>query len=102
MCALHDQFPEHMRAAVLLGAFAGLRDGEVCGIRVSDVDFLRGVIHPAGQHPAEPLKTEISRTPIPVPRDLTTALSAHLASRLFPGEHMLWNEWGRRLGPWLV
>jgi hypothetical protein len=27
----HDAMPEHLRAAVLLGAFAGLRIGEVCG-----------------------------------------------------------------------
>lgn len=100
--ALHDAFPEHLRAAVLLGAFAGLRDAETCGLRVADVDFLRGVIHPTVQYPAEPLKTEISRTPIPVPRSFTEALSAHLAVERVPGEHVLWNEWGRQCAPWVV
>ena len=65
--ALHDAMPERLRAAVLLGAFAGLRCAEACGLRVADVDFMRGIISPAVQYPAEPLKTEISRTPVPVP-----------------------------------
>jgi integrase len=100
--ALHDAFPEHLRAAVLLGAFAGLRDAEACGLRVSDVDFLRGVIHPTMQYPARELKTDISRTPIPVPRSLTDALAEHLAQRPVPGEHVLWNEWGRQCAPWVI
>ncbi len=56
--AVHDVFPEHLRAAVLLGAFAGLRLAEVCGLRVVDVDFMRGIVHPAVQYPAQPLKSE--------------------------------------------
>ena len=43
--------PEHLRVAVLLGAFAGLRIAEVSGLRVSDVDFTRGVVHPKQQWP---------------------------------------------------
>lgn len=53
--ALYRVFPEHLRAAVLLGDFAGLRVGEVAGLRVSDVDFmLSGVIHPVVQYPSAP------------------------------------------------
>ena len=55
--AIHDAMPEHLRVAVLLGAFAGLRIAEVSGLRVSDVDFTRGVVHPKQQWPAGPLKT---------------------------------------------
>jgi integrase len=40
--AIHDAMPDHLRAAVLLGAFAGLRVAEVSGLRVADVDFIRG------------------------------------------------------------
>jgi integrase len=47
--ALHDQMPEHLRAGVLLGAFAGLRLAETCGLRVADVDFMRGIVSPAVQ-----------------------------------------------------
>ena len=74
--ALHDVMPERLRAAVLLGAFAGLRCGEACGLRVADVDFMRGVITPAVRHPAEPLKSETSRQAIPVPRSLSLELAA--------------------------
>jgi integrase len=81
--ALHDAMPEHLRAAILLGAFAGLRCAEACGLRVADVDFMRGVISPAVQFPAEELKTEISRTAIPVPRSLALEdLRHYLASLL--------------------
>ena len=40
--AIHDAMPVHLRVAVLLGAFAGLRIAEVSGLRVADVDFTRG------------------------------------------------------------
>jgi integrase len=66
--ALYDAMPAHLRAAVLLGAFVGLRTAEVCGLRIADVDFMRGVVAPAVQYPAEPLKTETSRTAIPIPQ----------------------------------
>ena len=55
--AIHDAVPDHLRVAVLLGAFAGLRVAEVAALRVSDVDFIRGVVHPKQQWPANPLKT---------------------------------------------
>ena len=63
--ALHDIVPERIRAAILLGALAGLRLAEACALRASDVDFMRGIIYPRVQYPAEPLKTDISKTPIP-------------------------------------
>jgi integrase len=55
--ALHDAMPEQLRASVLLGAFAGLRVAEACGLRVADVDFMRGIITPAVQYLDEPLRT---------------------------------------------
>jgi integrase len=101
--ALHDAMPEELRAAILLGAFVGLRVAEACGLRVSDVDFLRGVITPAVQYPAEPLKTEISKTAIPIPRSLSTALGAHVGR--WRAEHVLSGEAGEtgwQLGPWAL
>jgi integrase len=79
--ALHDAMPEHLQAAVLLGAFAGLRISEACGLRVDDVDFVRGVVHPVCQYGGQPLKTAGSAAPIPVPRELTLLLSAAVARR---------------------
>ena len=60
------------------GRVAGPRLPEVCGLRVDDVGFMRGVAHPVQQHPADPLKPEISRTPVPIPQDLALALSRHV------------------------
>lgn len=79
MWALHDALPEHFRPVVLLGAFAGLRVAEIAALRTGDVDFMRGVITPAIQYPARELKTEISKTSIPIPAELAVMLNANPA-----------------------
>ncbi|MFJ7207473.1 tyrosine recombinase XerC [Streptomyces sp. NPDC098789] len=71
---LYEAFDEQYRLAVLLGAFAGLRVGEVCGLRRADVAFPEREIRPAVQYPAEPLKTDMSREAIPVPDELVAAI----------------------------
>jgi integrase len=73
--ALYDAMPPAARPAILLAAFAGLRLSEAVALRFSDVDFLGARICPAVQYPAEELKTEISKTPIPVPRELMDELN---------------------------
>lgn len=78
--ALHDQVPEHLRSAVLLGAFVGLRLSEVAGLRADDVDFMRGIVTPATQYGDVPLKTDISRMPVPIPAELALELSASMAT----------------------
>lgn len=98
--ALHDAMPGHLRAAVLLSAFAGLRLAEVCGLRIEDVDFMRGVLHPAVQYPAEPLKSETARTAVPIPETLALTLSAHVAG--YGAETVFTNELGRQLAPWTL
>jgi integrase len=95
--ALHDAMPPRLRAAVLLGAFAGLRSAESCGLRAADVDFMRGIVRPCVQYPAEPLKTDISRTAVPVPAAMTLELSAHVAR--WPGEWLLCGRDGGQLSP---
>jgi integrase len=42
--------PERLGAAVLLRALAGLRLAESCGLRDSDVDFMRGIVFPRMQY----------------------------------------------------
>jgi len=96
--ALHDAIDEHLRPAVLLGAFAGLRTSETCALRVSDVDFMRGIVSPAIQWPAEPLKSECSRTPVPIPQELALTLAA--AVKKFGGESVVTDEAGRSSSPW--
>jgi integrase len=49
--ALHDIMPARLRIAILLGALAGLRCAEACGLRVADVDFMRGIVYPRGAVP---------------------------------------------------
>jgi integrase len=97
--ALYGAMPPHLGPAILLGAFVGLRLAETCGLRVSDIDFMRGVVHPTVQYPAQPLKTEMSRTAVPIPESLAFELSAHV--KAFPGEEewLLFNEWGDQLSP---
>jgi integrase len=92
---LHDAMPERLRAAILLGAFVGLRSAEACGLRVADVDFMRGVVHPAVQYPAMPLKSETSRTAVPIPQELALVLSEHMARR--PAETILSSDAGGHL-----
>lgn len=94
---LYEIFPGRLRLAVLLGAFAGLRSAEACGLRVPDVDFMRGIIHPTVQYPEAPLKSETARTPIPIPATLSAELSAQVAS--WPAETLLTNESGGQLSP---
>jgi integrase len=98
--ALHESVPEGIRPAILLGAFVGLRLAEAAALRRDDVDFMRGVVSPAIQWPDEPLKSETSRTPVPIPHDLALLLSAAVSRG--EGTHLVTNEIGRPAGPWAI
>lgn len=96
---LYEAFDEKYRLAVLLGAFAGLRVGEVCGLRRADVDFDAREIRPAVQYPALPLKTEMSQEAIPIPDALVAALP-----RSTPGAPVtvLAHEAGEQVSTWAI
>lgn len=94
---LHDRMPEGLRPAILLAAFAGLRLREIVALRVQDVDFLRGVISPTIQYPDDPLKTEESMTPIPIPTELALELNRMPAK--WSSETIVVNDYGRRCSP---
>jgi integrase len=96
--ALYDAVPAHLAPAILLGAFVGLRTAEASGLRVADVDFMRGVVSPAVQWPGEPLKTESSRTPIPIPGELALELSSAVAR--WPGQTVVTDGSGGAAPPW--
>jgi integrase len=98
--ALYEAVPEHLAPAVLLGAFAGLRTAEVCGLLVTDVDFMRGIVYPARQWGADDLKTELSDTPIPVPAEMSLALSAAVAA--WPGSTLVTDGAGGPTSPWAI
>ncbi|MEX0913887.1 MAG: site-specific integrase, partial [Demequina sp.] len=96
--ALHDAMPAHLRGAVMLGAFAGLRISEVCGLRIRDVDFMRAVISPTVQYPAEPLKSDMARTAVPIPHDMALMLADGAGEREWVVEGLL----GEQIAPWVI
>ncbi len=100
--ALADAFPEHLRLAVLLGAFAGLRNAELCGLRLTDVNPLLGEITAAFQYGGRPLKTEGSAHAIAIPKWLGEEITAHIADGYAGEEYLLRNEWGDQAAPWLL
>jgi integrase len=84
-------------AAVALGAFAGLRAGEIAGLQVGDVDFLRRQVHVRRQSAPDgvrPPKYESERT-LYAPERLIELISAHVA-RTAPDP---WLFTGRSGGP---
>ncbi|HET6877721.1 MAG TPA: tyrosine-type recombinase/integrase [Jatrophihabitans sp.] len=97
---LYDAVPAGIRPAILLGAHVGLRLAEAAALRPEDVDFMRGIVSPAIQWPAEPLKSETSQTPIPIPNELSLELSAAVAAG--EGLTIVTNDLGRPAGPWAI
>lgn len=97
---IYEAFPEHLKPAVLLGAFVGFRTGEAAGGRVEDVDFTTGLVTPALQYPAEPLKSETSMTPVPIPVSLAGML-AESASR-WGTAWLVTDGAGRQASPWSI
>lgn len=81
--ALIDGLPPRYRALGVVAVGAGLRQGEVFGLQVRDVDFLRRVIRverqvqPTG---VGPLKNRAAYRAIPVGSVVIEALAAHLAA----------------------
>lgn len=97
--ALAEAMPPHLRAAVLVAAWAGLRQGEVLGLRTHRLDLLgrghdeRGRRKPPSIYVAEqlqtiggaapvlvPPKTKRSVRRVPIPPHLVEVLAAHLAA----------------------
>lgn len=97
--AIRDALPHRYRALVTLAAGLGLRQGEVFGLAVTDVDFLRGEVHVRQQvrlYPSNRLvfslpKYESTRT-VPLPASVRDDLAVYLAE--FPARlvSLPWNE----------
>ncbi|MDQ3401972.1 MAG: site-specific integrase [Actinomycetota bacterium] len=98
--ALYEAVPEGVRPAILLGAHAGLRLAEAAAMRVEHVDFGAGVIHPIVQWPEEPLKSDRSRTAIPIPKEMAHLLAD--AIQLGDGRFLASDQWGNPAGPWTI
>lgn len=82
--AVRHGLPSRYRAMATLGAGCGLRQGEVFGLAVDDVDFLRGVVHVrrqvkllGGRQVFTPPKGRKVRD-VPLPESVALDLAAHL------------------------
>ena len=90
---LIDGARDDFRAAIVLGAHVGLRAGEVQGLLVSDIDFLRRTVNVRRQLDGRstamtlgPTKTRASNRAVPVPSAVLDVLSAHV-ERFGPGRN---------------
>jgi integrase len=82
---LADAIGPRYRALVLVGAYGGLRIGELAGLRRGRVDLLRGtvdiaeiVVEVRGQLYTGPPKTRAGRRTIGLPRAVVEELAAHM------------------------
>lgn len=102
--ALAAKLPARYGAWVIVAAGTGLRPGEMAGLAVDRVDFLRRslrvdqqLVRVRGAGVAVgPLKTPSSYRTIPLGQTVTDALAAHLRERPAAGELRLvfTNQWG--------
>ncbi|MEW1708012.1 site-specific integrase [Microbacterium sp. NPDC089190] len=74
--SLYDALPGSYRNLVLLGAFAGLRAGEMAALTRADVDWSAPSITVSVQHDGDELKSETSSGTIPIPAELATMMDA--------------------------
>jgi integrase len=86
VATLADAIARRYRALVLVGAYGGLRIGELAGLRRSRVDLLHGtvtvaeiVVEVRGVLHIGPPKTRASRRTVGLPRFVAEELAAHLA-----------------------
>ena len=82
---LADAIDPRYRAMILVAAYAGLRVGELAGLRRDRVDILRGRVEVAeiavevrGALTFGPPKTKAGRRAIALPRSVTAELDTHL------------------------
>ncbi len=80
--AIGEKLPARWRAVVYVAAGLGLRPGEVLGLEVRDLDFLRRTVRVERQLDDHgqlvPLKTEASYRTVPLPDVVAFELSRHL------------------------
>lgn len=103
--ALRANMPADMAASVTLAAGAGLRLGEVLGLSVDRVDFLRRqvrvdrqlVLPKSGPPRFGPPKTQASNRTIPLPQSVVDALAAHLEEHGEGPDRLIFHRHGRAI-----
>lgn len=95
--SMHDTLPPQYQIAVTLGSGLGLRQGEVFGLAVEDIDFLRGVVEIrrqvkvfGGNRLVFGLPKGDKMRTVPLPGSVATELSAHLATYTRHGVRLPW------------
>ena len=85
VATLADTIDARYRALVLVGAYGGLRIGEMAALRSSGVDVLRGrvdvvetLVEVNGHHHFGPPKTRQARRSVPLPRSVLAELERHV------------------------
>jgi integrase len=88
VAAIAEAVDSRYRAAVVLLAGSGIRIGELLGLQVSDVDFLRRTVRIERQRLQDgsigPTKTASSVRTVPIGHVVVDALAAHLAAHPSP------------------
>lgn len=91
VATLADAMDPRYRALVLVGAWCGLRAGEMFALRPANVDPLRRrldvvetLVNVGGHLSFGPPKTRASRRSVPMPRVVAQALEEHVSD--YPGE----------------
>lgn len=76
-----------LRALYWTALLLGLREGELCGLRLEDLNLEAGTLRPSqavqrqeGKLVFIPLKTDASQEALPIPEPLLTVLRAHVAA----------------------
>lgn len=86
--AVRDALPERYRICATLAGGVGLRQGEVLGLAVEDIDFLRHIVHVRRQvkigrgHIGFALPKGRKTRDVPLPEHVALELAAHI--RAFP------------------
>jgi integrase len=98
---LADAIRPRYRALVLVGAYGGLRIGELAGLRRARVDVLRGTVEVAeimtevaGKLQIGPPKTRASRRTVGLPRAVVKMLADHLAAGGQPADFVFTSPQG--------
>jgi integrase len=100
VAAVRAALPSQWQVLVDLGAGLGLRQGEIFGLAVSDVDFLRRVVHVRRQ--VRIVRSKLVFAPpkgnklrdVPLPESVALALAAHLERHPARPVTLPWEEPG--------
>ena len=92
VAALAEAMPDHLRVAVLLGAWCQLRRGELLGLRRRDIDVTRGTLtveltrgpRMGGEEITKAPKTDAGRRTVAIPGNVLSVVERHLETYVGP------------------